>query len=119
MATVDNVAAVEWTASWSDALTHLQAWGTVSGTTAGDFRGEVALGTAISPASGATVRIPAGDLDITLSEGTGIESLLTAALLALINASNGVPLWFGWGDAAGRTNEVSVTSYARQQPTFS
>ena len=87
--------------------------------TGGTFRGQVALGTAISPASGATVRIPTGDLDITLSEGTGVESSLTAALLALINASNGLPLWFGWGDASGSSNEVSVASYARQQPDFS
>ena len=116
MATVDNVAAVEWTASWSDNLTHLQAW---SGSSGGTFRGQVALGSSIGPASGATVRIPAGDLNITLSEGSGIQSSLTAALLALINASNGVPLWFGWGDASGSSNEVNVSGYSRQQPTFS
>ena len=117
MATVDNVSAVEWTASWgSTALTHLQAYSALSG---GTFYGEVALGTSLSPASGATVRIPAGDLDVTLTAGSGVEDALAAELLDVINATNGKNVFFGWATASGPSNEVNPTSYARQQPSFS
>ena len=114
MATVDNDAAVEWTAQWADALTHLQIWDSETG---GTFKGELALATAISPTLGATVRIPTGDLDAIFTPASGIEDSLVADFLGEIGS--GVDLWFGWGTATGSTNEVTVTGYARQQPDFS
>ena len=64
MATVDSAAVLEWTAQWAADLSHLQGYDAASG---GTMLVEVALANAISPAAGATVRIPAGDLDLTVT----------------------------------------------------
>ena len=69
MATQDNAAAIEFTAQWATDPTHVHIYDAASG---GTRLGAVAVPTAISPASGATVRIPAGDLNLTVTAGTGV-----------------------------------------------
>ena len=114
MATVDSAAVLEWTAQWAADLSHLQGYDAASG---GTMLVEVALANAISPAAGATVRIPAGDLDLTVAAGTGATDALAADFLGEIGS--GVDLHWGWATASGSANEVSVTDYARQTVAFS
>ena len=80
MATIDNDSAVEFTANWTDALTGL---GFYSALTGGTRYGYKAFASAASPASGATFRIPAGDLDMTLAMGNDFEDAFPQALLDL------------------------------------
>ena len=111
MATQDNASAIEFTAQWTDDPTHVHLYDALTG---GTRLGAVAVPSAISPASGATVRIPAGDLNLTVTAGTGALAAFEADILAVLGNSD-VPLYVGLGTSA--TVEIAVTDYARQQLT--
>ena len=112
--TQDNAAAVEFTAQWDADPTHIHLYETESGA---DFRDSKPVPSAISPAAGATVRIPAGDLNFTVTVGTAAGQLAWEVdILNLIGAA-GLTIWVGLGTGAAATDEISVSGYARQQLT--
>ena len=112
--TQDNAAAIEFTAQWSADPTHIHLYETETGA---DFRDSKPLPSAISPAAGATVRIPAGDLNFTVTIGTAAGQLAWEVdILALIGAA-GLTVWVGLGTGAAEADEVGDTDYGRQQLT--
>ena len=115
MATIDNDNNVEWTANWTDDLTAVGLW---SASSVGTFYGSKDFSSALSPASGATVRIPAGDFDVTLPTTSGdFQDAFAAALLDAVGGS-GFDIYASLHTGAPGTNganEDGSTNYARQQ----
>ena len=110
--TQDNAAAIEFTAQWSADPTHILLFDAETGGTRRDSKPVPAP---ISPAAGATVRIPGGDLNFTMTIGTATgQRAWEVDILDVLGAAD-IPIWIGLGTSS--TNEISVSGYARQQLT--
>ena len=112
--TQDNAAAIEFTAQWTDDPTHIHLYESESGS---DFRDSKPVPSAISPASGATVRIPAGDLNFTVTIGAAAGQLAWEVDILDLIGGTGLTIWVGLGTGAAAADEITVTDYARQQLT--
>ena len=110
--TQDNAAAIEFTAQWSGDPTHVHLYSALTGGTRLDAK---PVPSAISPASGATVRIPAGELNFTVTIGTAAGQIVWEGSILDVLGNSDIPIYVGLGTSA--TVEIAVTDYARQQLT--
>ena len=113
--TQDNAAAIEFTAAWTANPAHIHLYTALTGGTRLDSK---PFPSAITPASGATIRIPAGDLSFTVTIGTAAGQLAWEGSILDVFGATAIPLFVGLGtSASAEMTQANASGYARQQLT--